>query len=67
MENHGLIVLGSSYAEVERITSMSVKAARILLGTYAAGGPKFLSDADVLHLWKRPDEIARRALLAGAK
>lgn len=67
MENHGLIVLGSSYAEVERIMAMSVKAARILLGTFAAGGPKFLSDADVLHLWKRPDEIARRALLAGAK
>ncbi len=67
MENHGLIVLGSSCAEVERITAMSVKAARILLGTFAAGGPKYLSEADVLHLWRRPDEIARRALLAGAK
>src|SRR5438046_2954780 len=55
MENHGLIVLGSSCAEVERITAMSVKAARILLGTFAAGGPKYLSEADVLHLWRRPD------------
>jgi rhamnose utilization protein RhaD (predicted bifunctional aldolase and dehydrogenase) len=65
MQNHGLIALGQSCTEVERITAMSVKAARILLGTFALGGPKFLSEQDVLHLWQRPDEITRRARLIG--
>ncbi|MEP7287278.1 MAG: class II aldolase/adducin family protein [Chloroflexota bacterium] len=67
MQNHGLIALGQSTMEVERITTMSVKAARIQLGTYALGGPRFLSEADVRHLWTRPDEIARRALLTDSK
>lgn len=63
MENHGLIVLGQSTIEVERIMAMSVKAARILVGAHACGKPKFLSEADIWHLWRRPDEIARRTLL----
>ncbi len=65
MQSHGLIALGQSCTEVERITAMSVKAARILLGTYALGGPRFLSEHDVMHLWERPDEITRRARLIG--
>ncbi len=64
MQNHGLIALGNSVAEVENITAMSVKAARTLLGTYAVGGPNFLSQDDVFHLWRRPDEILRRARLS---
>ena len=40
---------------------MSVKAARILAGTLVAGGPNFMSEADISHLWTRPDEIERRA------
>jgi rhamnose utilization protein RhaD (predicted bifunctional aldolase and dehydrogenase) len=63
LQNHGLIALGQSALEVERITAMSVKAARIQLGTYALGGPNFLSEEDVAHLWQRPDEIERRAKL----
>jgi rhamnose utilization protein RhaD (predicted bifunctional aldolase and dehydrogenase) len=63
MQNHGHIALGQTALEVERIIAMSVKAARIMLGSYAAGGPNFLSKADVSHLWTRPDEIARRKLL----
>jgi rhamnose utilization protein RhaD (predicted bifunctional aldolase and dehydrogenase) len=62
--NHGLIALGNSIMEVENITAMSVKAARVLLGTYALGGPNFLSQNDVFHLWRRPDEILRRARLS---
>jgi len=65
MQSHGLIALGQSCTEVERVTAMSVKAARILLGTYALGGPRFLSEHDVMHLWQRPDEITRRARLIG--
>ena|SRR5579863_8796375 len=63
MQNHGLIALGTSAAEVERVMAMSVKAARILLGTYSVSQPNFLSEADITHLWTRPDEIERRALL----
>ncbi len=63
MQNHGLIALGSTAAEVERVTAMSVKAARILVGTYSVAQPNFMSEADIAHIWTRPDEIERRALL----
>ena len=65
MQNHGLIALGASAAEVLRVTAMSVKAARILLGAYAVGGPVFMTAADIAHIWTRPDEIERRARLIG--
>lgn len=63
LQSHGLIALGQTAREVEQITMMAVKAARIMLGTFAAGGPRFLSEAEIAHLWRRPDEIYRRAIL----
>ncbi len=63
MQNHGMIALGQSAREVEQITQMTVKAVRILQGTFALGGPRYLSEEDIMHLWKRPDEIYRRAIL----
>ena len=39
---------------------MAVKATRILLGTYAAGGPHFLSENDVARIHARPDERSHR-------
>jgi rhamnose utilization protein RhaD (predicted bifunctional aldolase and dehydrogenase) len=63
MQNHGLIALGRTAEQVENITAMAVKAARILLGTYAVGGPHFLSDHDVNRIHTRPDEHYRRKLL----
>lgn len=63
MQSHGFIALGQSAREVEQITQMAVKAARILQGTFAVGGPRYLSEQDIMHLWKRPDEIYRRAIL----
>ena len=33
---------------------MAVKTARILLGTYAAGGPRFMSEHDVARIHTRP-------------
>ena len=42
---------------------MAVKTARILLGTYAAGGPHYLSQNDVERIHTRPDEEIRRKLL----
>jgi rhamnose utilization protein RhaD (predicted bifunctional aldolase and dehydrogenase) len=63
IQNHGLIVLGKTAQQVEDTTAMAVKAARILLGTYAAGGPNFLSEHDVARIHTRPDELYRRQKL----
>jgi rhamnose utilization protein RhaD (predicted bifunctional aldolase and dehydrogenase) len=63
MQNHGLIALGATAQEVENITAMAVKAARILQGTYAFGGPHFLSPCDVQRIHTRPDELYRRKLI----
>jgi rhamnose utilization protein RhaD (predicted bifunctional aldolase and dehydrogenase) len=60
MQNHGLIALGKTALEVEQTTAMYVKAARVLLGAYALGGPHFLSPADVARIHTRPDELYRR-------
>jgi len=60
--NHGLVALGNTPQEVENITAVAVKSARILLGTYAVGGPNFLPQADVDRITNRPDEEIRRRL-----
>jgi len=59
MQNHGLIALGRTAAEVEAITAMYVKTARVLLGTYALGGPHYMSERDVRRMHTRPDEARR--------
>ncbi len=60
MQNHGLIALGRTAQEVENITAMTVKAARVLLGTYSLGGPHFLTAENVDRIHTRPDEAYRR-------
>lgn len=62
MQNHGFIALGSSPQEVENITAMGVKAAKVILGTYALGGPNFLSQANVERIHTRPDEQYRKEI-----
>lgn len=63
MQNHGFIALGRSAREVENITLMAVKAARILLGTCAAGGPNFLTEEAARRIHTRPDEHYRQRQL----
>lgn len=63
IQNHGLIVLGKSAQQVLDITAMAVKTARILLGTFVAGGPHFMSKRDVARIHTRPDELYRRQQL----
>jgi rhamnose utilization protein RhaD (predicted bifunctional aldolase and dehydrogenase) len=63
LQNHGLIALGASAQQVEDETAMAIKVARILLGTYAAGGPRFLSPQDIARIHTRPDEQYRRRQL----
>jgi ribulose-5-phosphate 4-epimerase/fuculose-1-phosphate aldolase len=60
MQNHGLIALGRTASEVENITAMCVKTARIILGTHTLGGPHFLSPEAVARIHTRPDEQYRR-------
>lgn len=40
LENHGIVALGSSSAEVHAITAMATKAARVRLAAAAAGGAR---------------------------
>lgn len=63
MQNHGVVALGRTAEQVENITAMVVKTARVLLGAYAAGGPHFLTQENVDRIHTRPDEAYRRKLL----
>jgi rhamnose utilization protein RhaD (predicted bifunctional aldolase and dehydrogenase) len=63
MQNHGLIALGPTAKQVENITSMAVKAARILVGTYALGGPNFMTPEAVGRIHTRPDEHYRQQII----
>ncbi|MCL5995276.1 MAG: class II aldolase/adducin family protein [Chloroflexi bacterium] len=60
LQNHGLFALGQSARQVQNVTAMAVKHARVLAGTYAVGGPNFLSDHDISRIHTRPDEEVRR-------
>jgi rhamnose utilization protein RhaD (predicted bifunctional aldolase and dehydrogenase) len=60
MQNHGLIALGRTATEVENITAMYVKTARVILGAYALGGPHFMTPEAVTRIHTRPDEQYRR-------
>jgi rhamnose utilization protein RhaD (predicted bifunctional aldolase and dehydrogenase) len=60
IQNHGPIALGRSAQHVLDVTAMAVKAARVLLGTFAAGGPRFMTERDVARIHTRPDELYRR-------
>ena len=64
MQNHGLIALGRTAQEVENITAMYVKTARIIIGAYSLGGPHFLDARAVERIHTRPDELYRRRELA---
>ncbi len=63
MQNHGFIALGKSVKDVQTVTAMYVKTARILLGTYALGGPNFLTSENVARIHTRPDEHYRQRQL----
>ena len=65
-ENHGPVALGQSAKEVLNIMLMADKWAKTLLGTYALGGPQFLSEADADHIDARLDEAYRRKKLSRA-
>lgn len=63
LQNHGFIALGNSPRQVLSITAMAVKAARVLVGTYALGGPRFMTPQAVGRIHTRPDEHYRQRAL----
>lgn len=65
LRNHGLFALGETADEVERVTAMATKVARALVGTFALGGPRFLSPEQANRIRTRPDEHFRQKMLAG--
>lgn len=65
MENHGLIAAGRTVRDVETATSMYVKTARVLLGTFAMGGPRYLTAENVARIHTRPDEHYRQKQIHG--
>ncbi len=60
LQNHGLFALGQSARQVENITAMAVKHARVLAGVFAIGEPQWLDEQAVSRLHSRPDEHVRR-------
>lgn len=65
LRNHGLFALGRDTDEVKRVTMMAVKVARGLVGTFALGGPTFLTPEQADRIRTRPDEHFRQKMLAG--
>lgn len=63
MQNHGMIALGATEKDVLNITQMAVKTAKIILGTFLAGGLNFFSSQNVNRIETRPDEHYRRNVL----
>ncbi len=60
LQNHGLFAIGRSAREVQNISAMAVKHARVLATTYTVGGPNFLSEHEISRIHTRPDEEVRR-------
>jgi rhamnose utilization protein RhaD (predicted bifunctional aldolase and dehydrogenase) len=65
--NHGIVALGTSATEVETITTMAVKAARVRSVALGAGALAPLGIEHARELAGRPDEAARRTLLGGSR
>ncbi|GAA1248221.1 hypothetical protein GCM10009609_09570 [Pseudonocardia aurantiaca] len=65
--NHGIVALGSTASEVETVTTMAVKAARVRGVALAAGTPAPLDPQHARELACRPDESARRAMLGRSR
>jgi rhamnose utilization protein RhaD (predicted bifunctional aldolase and dehydrogenase) len=65
--NHGIVALGATATEVETITTMAVKAARVRSVALGAGALAPLEIDHARELAGRPDEAARRTLLGGSR
>lgn len=62
--NHGAVALGQTATDVLNTMLMVDKWARVLVGTYALGGPSFLPPREVERIDSRLDEHYRRSRLS---
>lgn len=67
LQNHGFIALGKSVKQVQAITLMAIKTARILAGAIAVGGVRGMDSADVQRIDGRSDEHYRQRVIESAK
>lgn len=65
MQNHGMIALGSTPAEVLAATAMAVRAARVRIAAQAFGGVRPLAAEQAERIFTRPDEHYRQDKLRG--
>ncbi len=65
MVNHGITAIGQTAQEALNIMRMADKWSKILLGTYALGGPHYMPEEEAERIDKRLDEEYRRKILAG--
>lgn len=66
LQNHGFVALGGSRQEVQAITTMAVKAARVRLGAATLGGIHRLSDEAAQRIAASPEKrYEYRSLQAG--
>lgn len=63
LQNHGLFALGPTAKAVMNITDMAEKMSHVLIGAYSAGGPNFMTPADIDRIATRPDEKYRQEKL----
>lgn len=63
LQNHGFIALGGSVKQVQAITTMAIKSARILAGAIACGGVHPMTAADVRRIDGRGDEHYRQRVI----
>ena len=64
LQNHGLVVLGSSAVQALQLTEMADKVSRVLAATLALGSVVPMTDESVERIDTRDDEQIRRAALA---
>ena len=67
MANHGPVILGQTQRDVLNAMLMLDKWAKVLIGTYAAGGPQFLDEKLSDRIENRPDEHYRRRAIGKLK
>ena len=67
LRNHGLVALGRSAGDVQGVTTMAAKHARIMAGVLAVGEPVYLSAEQADRLDTRSDEEYRRRVLQGGR
>jgi rhamnose utilization protein RhaD (predicted bifunctional aldolase and dehydrogenase) len=65
MVNHGITALGQTAQEALNILRMADKWSKILMGTYAFGGPNYMPEEEAQRIDHRLDEVYRRKVLQG--